>query len=283
MSLEYFNAENRNAGEIAVPRRCCSFCKRNGHYVNTCNHPRLRNFENICINEFKRLNSRVEFKNWLLEYSVQDITLIKAYAVSRCGVTLRTSIDLVMDSVVNRVVWLINQETIRQRMHPTAEAQPPAPQEPVAQPAGSEIPELEFVTETTRMMFSLFGQNVLHINSHNVLRDVSQNDILMSLMFLEMIGGIRNEHMQNRRFDIGAKIVECQESEKCECNICYENCEKSIFIKLDCGHEFCKDCTKQSLKNVRTENPQCAFCRAEIKNLELSSQMILDEFTELLA
>jgi len=62
---------------------------------------------------------------------------------------------------------------------------------------------------------------------------------------------------------------------------CLINYNRNV-IDESVKNEFCKDCIKHSLKNVRTERPQCAFCRAEINNMELSSQAIRDEFNDLL-
>ena len=61
----------------------------------------------------------------------------------------------------------------------------------------------------------------------------------------------------------------------------FNNLEKQ-FIKLDCGHEFCKDCIKQSLQNERRKVPCCAFCRSNIKNFELKLESIKSEFDELI-
>ena len=88
----------------------------------------------------------------------------------------------------------------------------------------------------------------------------------------------------DRKFNINIKILKnCNyNSEKCECNICYDEYEKEDFVKLDCGHEFCKDCVKKSLQNEIKENLYCSFCRFEIKNIQLRKESIKDEFDELI-
>ena len=104
-------------------------------------------------------------------------------------------------------------------------------------------------------------------------------------MFMEMIRTIREaSNVLDRKFYIKIKLSEKQDSleEKCECGICYEEPEKINFIKLDCGHEFCKDCIKKSLQNESRQTPCCAFCRADIKNLELKQESIKNEFDELI-
>jgi hypothetical protein len=108
------------------------------------------------------------------------------------------------------------------------------------------------------------------------------NDIIVSMMFLDMILRMREDLTHNRKFNIQTNIVECEHTNECECNICYEGKEKKSFVKLNCGHEFCKDCIKEYLHNVRTEKPQCAFCRSEIKNMELATQDIRSEFNGLI-
>lgn len=57
---------------------------------------------------------------------------------------------------------------------------------------------------------------------------------------------------------------------------------KKNFIKLDCGHEFCKDCIKQTLQNDRRKTPCCAFCRTDITNFEIKHESIKNEFDELI-
>jgi hypothetical protein len=107
-------------------------------------------------------------------------------------------------------------------------------------------------------------------------------DIIATTMFLDMIFRIQDELTSNRKFNIQTNVVECAHINECECNICYESKLKPEFVKLNCGHEFCKDCIKQSLQNVRTENPQCAFCRSEIVNMELTSEDIRNEFNDII-
>jgi hypothetical protein len=55
-----------------------------------------------------------------------------------------------------------------------------------------------------------------------------------------------------------------------------------MFVKLDCGHEFCKDCIIQSLQNERRQIPCCAFCRGYIKNIELKLETVKNEFNNLI-
>jgi len=273
MSFEQSNAENRNAGIMLPTRRCCSFCRNPGHFIRNCNDIRLQIFENNCINQFIFLNSNIElFTGWLLEYSLRDINLIRAYAASRCSLPLRANIDVIVNTITNRINLNINVVTRRNRIMYAQEG-PPAEAAADATPAPPQEPRSQ------QFQIELIGQLLLP----NFNRSRNLEDLLLGMMFAEMIGAMRDDITNNRKFSIETKIVECQQSEECDCNICYENYMKNTFVKLNCGHEFCKECMKQSLKNVRTERPQCAFCRAEIKNFELSSEEIREEFNELLS
>jgi len=52
-----------------------------------------------------------------------------------------------------------------------------------------------------------------------------------------------------------------------ECSICLENYNKDQFVILNCGHEFCKDCTKKTIRSDKRSHPCCAFCRKEVTKL----------------
>lgn len=109
---------------------------------------------------------------------------------------------------------------------------------------------------------------------------------LYTIMLIEMLRTttIIESDSLNRKFDIKTKISENTDNleKKCECNICYEEVENKNFVKLNCGHEFCKDCIKQSLQNEIRQTPCCAFCRSDIKNVELKLETIKNEFNELI-
>lgn len=77
-------------------------------------------------------------------------------------------------------------------------------------------------------------------------------------------------HPQIQKFDIVLILEQKQEEEKeekqiceCECSICYENIKTEDLIKLNCNHEFCGNCIKESLKlhNNIYVRPNCALCR----------------------
>ena len=268
MSLE-FNAENRNATQV----RCCSFCRRSGHTINRCNSEPIRIFERNTLDyiyftltlELEGQSILRSLRHYLLNEALHDSNLVRAFAISRCGANTRsnmaTFIDLIFQYFMPRIQNIeTNNQTI-QEAQPAEGAQPAEPAQP-------------YFRRERRFGF-LMTPSAIETES-----------ILYDMMFVEMIRSINSsfEGRLDRKFHITTKISEKQDDleEECECNICYDIHYKQQFIKLDCGHEFCKDCIKQSLQNERRKVPCCAFCRSNIKNFELKLESIKSEFDELI-
>ena len=263
MSLE-INAENRNIRMNIPTRRCCSFCRNTGHNITTCNDERLLEFERLCINRNSALGI-AEYRNWLLNYSIENPNIVRAYAVRYCGCSVRSYLFGCIDLIITRISEITplntnteNSTEFTERLRRTEEN----------------------VSEELRQRISHSALENLNINLHH---NGTRYDVIAALEMLRyFMNSAHEEAMRNRKFHIQTNIIECSHINDCECNICYESKKKPEFIKLNCGHEFCKDCIKQYLQNVRTEKPLCAFCRSEIINMELTSQEIQNEFNEFL-
>jgi hypothetical protein len=258
MSVE-MNAENRNIQMNVPTRRCCSFCRNTGHNITTCNDDRLLEFERLCITSETNLGSAA-FKEWLLGYSLQHQNVTRAYAVRYCGCSVRNYLMTCVDHIVRRISGLNDFQQ---------------PREP---PSQSNY-DSELWNRLRRGVLSASQTPLLHqmfVGANNI------EELMSAMLFVEMITRVRDDLTRSRKFNIQTNVVECSQSNTCECNICYESKLKPEFVKLNCGHEFCKDCLKQFLQNVRTEQPLCAFCRSEIINMELTSEDIRNEFNELI-
>lgn len=266
MSLEGLNAENRNAGFMIPVRRCCSFCRGTGHNISTCNDERLFEFERLCINRQITLGI-AGFRNWLLNYSLEFPSVTKAYAVRYCGCNIRNYMNVCVINIIERIDRLnanYNNNGTFQQLDQTAND--------------------DLSHNNRNNYFSGISNENLNNNINLPQRNMLRRDLINIVeIFRHFINSAHEEYMLNRKFNIQTNIVECEHTNECECSICYDNKVQPEFIKLNCGHEFCKDCIKQTFKNVRTEKPHCAFCRAEIKNMELTSQDILNEFNDVLS
>ena len=110
-----------------------------------------------------------------------------------------------------------------------------------------------------------------------------QNDNLfedMEFEVMETTHQLNEDNIQNnKRFNITIKIIENSGYfiNENECFICYEKNSINKFIKLNCNHEFCKDCIKKQIKSTITENVHCALCRNIIDNIEIRDNEILEE------
>jgi hypothetical protein len=251
MSSETLNAENRNDRVTFPVRRCCSFCRNQGHNIQTCNDGRLYEFERLCIINYRETPRDNAFKNWLLQYSIENPNIVKTYAVRFCRCAIRNNICQCVESILIRIINII------------------------ADVVEQETPQFQ----QDRILYSLLISSVE--NSGNI--DLNPPDIMMQIMFMDMINQNHEEYIENRKFNIQRILnLECSPTDNCDCDICFESNEKCNFVKLNCGHEFCKECIKQTLKFVRTiDEPLCALCRTKIQNFEFSSQLICDEFNDL--
>jgi hypothetical protein len=272
MSLE-FNPENRNY----VSTRCCSFCRRAGHNITRCDSQPIRMFERETLNFIQLLNLRSELRvqdisntenlrRYLLGEALNDSALVRAFAIRLCGASTRSNLDTCIELTIEYFMPRIQYgETNNQNIQEN---------QPAARPNSR---------RGRRFGFSELSVPYYEMGERTTIETES---ILYAMMFIEMIRLINtsSETEIDRKFCIKTKISENQDDleEKCECNICYDMHEKQKFIKLDCGHEFCKDCIKQSLQNETRETPCCAFCRADIKFLELRLESIKNEFDNLI-
>jgi hypothetical protein len=279
MSLE-INSENRNSNRING-NRCCSFCRTPGHNITRCNSEQIHVFERnlfifIQILVSERQNNILIMENlrqYLLNRALHNPRLVRAFAISRCGARSTSNMDhciiLIIQFIQPFIIELIHHTEINNE----SSIQP--------ETLSEELQLVHHLQERWRQIdFSELGIREIIENETN-LYAIMFADIIR---FIDIIRRMSETSELNRKFQIKTKISDNIENleEKCECNICYEERENKLFVKLDCGHEFCKDCIRKSLQNEQRENPCCAFCRSDIKSFELKSETIKDEFNDLI-
>jgi len=89
--------------------RHCSFCGQRGHNIRNCNNEEIINFGNEC--QIKKhlcdltADSKNNFKDWLINYYLRPNggEVIRAYAVSKCNCTLRSSIDTIIEKIIDKM------------------------------------------------------------------------------------------------------------------------------------------------------------------------------------
>ena len=264
------NAENRN---INTSVRCCSFCRRPGHNITTCNSEPIRMFENSCLTYIRVLflnnqnHKFLKFRRFLFDEALNDPNLVRVFAIRRCGTNIRTNMDECIDRIINYFAPNLRSLNVISEV--------PQPQQ---QPQEEALPRLDEIYSR---------RSIYEIAS--LLSDRSPETLPNLILFMNMIINMRQQSLDeinlNRKFDIKTIISEetCCTNENCECSICYDELSRKEFIKLNCGHEFCKNCIKQSLQNERKRKYCCAFCRSEIGTFEMYNESIKDEFTNLIS
>lgn len=254
MSVE-LNAENRST---IVTVRCCSFCRRPGHNITRCDSSTIRNFEintleyinsNMSSERFDNTNRR-QLRQYLLNEALNNSNLLRGFAISRCGASTRINLSSYIEIIIQYFMPEDEEPNQEEGLFPTPDS------------------------------MQRLGSIELAIARRRIFQD-AQSTLLYAVIFSEMNRAINNSSI---KFNIKTSVLDKQLNleQKCECNICYEEYEIKNFIKLNCGHEFCKDCIKQTLQNERRLTPCCAFCRTDIKHFELKLESIKNDFNELI-
>jgi hypothetical protein len=261
MSIENMSAENRNFISI---QRCCSFCRRAGHRISNCDDERLKQFERLCYYNYANNNNNgIEtLRQFLLDYSLQYPMVVRGYAHKKLGLNSRYNIDICIDRIIQ---YFTNNITTLQRIN-TSE---------------------DNISNNNILNNNSVVSALLYLSqSRTNRRQVELMELMLFMRTISQLGSFIDEFQNvNRKFRMETKLTEQNDinlTEVCECNICYESYEKKNFIKLNCSHEFCKECVKNCLKNEKRDRPSCAFCRNEINELEMHEEIIKEELADLI-
>jgi hypothetical protein len=92
---------------------------------------------------------------------------------------------------------------------------------------------------------------------------------------LELESNDAHNFPQIKKYRIRLNLTEENDKGFEDCVICYDNVSYMNLVKLNCNHEFCESCIKNTLKhNNNYNNPSCALCRKtmscfNVKNIEI--------------
>lgn len=132
------------------------------------------------------------------------------------------------------------------------------------------------------------------ISNNSAVNEINSDDnsfIQNSYSYLELdlsdfLARLRNEYKQmneNRKFEITIlnNKTKIKDDLKEECNICYETIKQKDMIKLNCDHQFCKNCIKQTLKKCSPNTlPCCAMCRSKIICITINDNNIINDLKD---
>jgi hypothetical protein len=302
----------------AVRVSCCSFCRIAGHRITACNDERIKNFETVMLYELKNIITiartyntsfsfiKREFIKWILQmYERVNKNILYAYAVRECGASSRGTCQVIINAIITKmnqylnlsqeinldenITRLINYLTFRSIQLPTIDNI--EQEEEHLEQDGEEDEDLN----QENVLLSIIDTR-LQIEENRRNREIINNyiyqshsfDLLLSSMTLDTLRNMDDSitnlrQYRNRKFDIKISNNELPyEDNICECNICYEQYEKKNYIKLNCEHEFCKECIVKTLEKSNTNVPCCAFCRKDMVSFELYDKSIESDFNGLI-
>ena len=293
-NLEQPNAVSQTPNPIRRIRnqrrqQACSFCRSPGHNIIRCNDDRLTDFEALCVNQmrvFERSNSdmRQNFQNWLIETRVttyENQHVLKSFAIKKCrGVS---SSDI-LSCVILITQYIHTTYSLRRNIYINHRSG----QNIIMRRNNFEEDLTEFIHDNNDNNLQDNQTNEIN-NQINLLNQDIAREMLYALVYQNSVNRyLEEQHNQTRKFNISLlldannDIKNDIKNETNDCNICYENKEKSVFVKFGCDHEFCKECVIQCIKNDRRSEPCCALCRAEIKTCKTSSTTIYEELLKII-
>ena len=264
MNFENVNAEHRGQVISLPPRtrrpQCCSFCRGFGHNIRMCNDIRLLYFELRCAFIVQNMEEIEDLYLWINRFAsenIRNIMLIRAFAIRKCpGITLNSLIT-VCNYEIARYIF----DNFKHRL-------------------SEETVESEFVNVVN------FLRREPQYRNGVLNEEVINMGILMREMLTYRIhrnAATPREVEEPVKYQICVKVNNDENeniNELCECNICFEEKQIKDNVKLGCNHEFCKDCIIKTLKmNNTNNNPSCAYCRTEIKNIEVRTNDVYNEIS----
>ena len=264
-------------------QQACSFCRSPGHNIIRCNDDRLTDFEALCVNQmrvFERLNSDMQqnLQNWLIETRVTNYEnqhLLKSFAIKKCRAVSSSDI---LSCVILITQYIHTTYSLQRNIY-------------VNHRNGRNIVMGRTNLEQDLIELIHDNNNNLQVdqtdeinNQINLLNQDIAQEMLYALVYQNSINRyLEEQHNQTKKLNISLLLDENNDikNETNDCNICYENKEKGIFVKFNCQHEFCKECVVQCLKTDIRSQPCCALCRSEIKTCKTSSTTIYEELLKL--
>ena len=143
--------------------------------------------------------------------------------------------------------------------------------------------EDNIVDDLTLMLTNLRNSTIEEVVTDEMLTAALINDYRSAILFQEMFTRIREERLLQKKFKIESVVEEGDTNcEDRECCICYNNCKSEDFVSLNCKHEFCKTCIKNSIKSDKRPEPCCAYCRGKISKMTSRTIEVQSELSELI-
>jgi len=247
----------------------CSFCNSPLHNIANCNNQMIsvyhENIKQIYLN-IMALNNSIEYSENFFRmilnasFYVKDLRAVGVrYLHVYASTSKSTLISILWEYFHNSVVNV----NLQHQATPQNNTSFPFPIPHYNHTISDNHPEESSILSYINNLNSYVGYNMT-ADPHNLNSDFNSEFILY----------------QNKKYKISINLVEDNdENEKKlknfeDCAICYDNVSCMDFVKLNCNHEFCGCCIKNTFKyHNETNNPSCAMCRQPmvcftVKNVE---------------
>jgi hypothetical protein len=283
MNLDRINTENRNNpinNPIRLTRRmtrCCSFCKIPGHNITSCSSDRLLEFEVICADIVKNMNTKIEFKNWLIENYSNDLLLIKAFTIRKSRVStndISIQYDLITEYIFSTYK---NNYILEQQVEENKEEENEEEESQVINDNDIENDLLNLLLQMrNNYVVEHLQEELINQNIERMLQLEMAIAYLSNRYIIYNENNNINENNENNNTISRKNLINCtlnnqtkeNMNKKSNCSICYDNKKLKNFVVYDCNHEFCENCIIKTLQINKNIIPCCALCRCEFKNLK---------------
>lgn len=245
------------------PRRlqnCCSFCGIAGHNIRRCNSQLLLEFESWCASQVMNTETKSDFKNCLTHTFRDNMDILKAFAIKKIHIAMRTNIVTCVDLIVDYTFIHYKNTTTTTQIEENQNVE--------NELEGDLIDFLEQLRYT---------ENVNEEGRENI------RETILESQEIEFIRNLFMYANNNKKFGIYSSVESDEKNEKndfTECGICLEERNFNKFIKLGCNHEFCKDCMIKSFRSEKRDHICCALCRCKIQYIKSRTNEVHEELSE---
>jgi len=213
----------------------CSYCKEEGHKITNCNNINLILFGELCRHKknYDSERGNIDFAIWLISYYLEEedsLSIIKAYAISRCKIRLNLHIHKYLEAIINYEYNILND---------------------IESSDYIKLPEVgefgEFYNDNDNISIELMIFILNNCNSNNYI-----NNKKPSIKGIEIID-----------------LVNENNNSLSECGVCLQsNIRNKDMIEFDCKHNLCNKCTNKIMD--MNKNLCCPYCRHNISSIKYS-------------
>jgi hypothetical protein len=254
---------------------CCSFCKVEGHRIDSCIHPRINEIDKgilkcVAISTmFPFVGSKyIAFQ--LSRLNMTELNVLKyKFQISENGKKLvKTKTGLVNYLTCGYRNMSVNEDSKRRYITPFIVEFYSIYQFDPANPTA--LPDSDYVTTFADIVDYLFPNNPSYF-----LDILSWHTQKMNEFYHDEANFRRLQQNIYHKFDILTIVSPIYSTDKnFECPICYQDdVDVSCSAKMTCGHIYCTDCMDNYLESTSNQlifkPPSCGICRGVIQDIHM--------------